>query len=79
MIKMVHREIGAHLRHSIVSVSQSLHRASRTLSHQLLKELQRLNSARMGSGELSLLAPSERVRAVKAALMRHHEGKPRCC
>ncbi len=79
MMKLRHPENGAGLGRFIAAWSRSLHHTSRTLSHQLLKELQRLNSARMGSGELSLLAPSERVRAVKAALMRHHEGKPRCC
>jgi hypothetical protein len=77
--KMAYREIRRNLRHSIDSVAQTLHHASRTFSHQLVNELQRLNSARMGGGELSLLTPRDRVRAVKTALVQHHERKPRCC
>jgi hypothetical protein len=79
MKKMAQRKIGAQLRHSIVSLSQSLHHASRTLSRQLVGELRRLNSARMGRSELLRLEPSARARAVKAALVEHHEGRPRCC
>jgi hypothetical protein len=76
---MVQRKIGARLRHSMVSLSQSLHRAAWTLSHQLVGELQRLNSARIGRSELLRLEPRARARAVKAALARHHEERPRCC
>ncbi len=78
-MEMSQRKIGAQLRHRIVSLSQSVHRASRALSHQLVRELQHLNSARMGKNELSRLEPRARVRAVKAALVKHHEGRPRCC
>lgn len=79
MKKMAQQKIGAQVRRLIVGLSQSLHRASRTLSHQLVGELQRLNSARMGRSELLRLEPRARARAVKAALVKHHEGKPRCC
>ena len=49
------------------------------MSHEFATELSRLNSARMGKDELLRLAPRDRVRAVKAALMRHHRGAARCC
>lgn len=70
---------GASLRRSFATLSQSLHLLARRLSHELVEELQRLNSARMGEDELSRLAPRDRVRAVKAALNTHHEGSARCC
>ena len=49
------------------------------LVRELLKELRRLNSARLGEGELSRLAPRDRARAVKTALAAHHKGTSRCC
>jgi hypothetical protein len=49
------------------------------LSHQIVKELERLNSARLGKKALSQLTPRERARAVKAALEAHHGGITRCC
>lgn len=70
---------GPGLRRSLATLSQRLHFLARRLSHELVKELQRLNSARMGGNELSRLPPRDRVRAVKAALARHHEGSSRCC
>ena len=56
-----------------------LHFLALRLSHELVKELRHLNSARMGGTELSRLAPRNRVRAVKASLVAHHEGSSRCC
>jgi hypothetical protein len=49
------------------------------VSHEIMKELRRLNSARMGQNELSRLARGERARAVKDALAAHHQGVSRCC
>lgn len=49
------------------------------LCHEIVKEYQRLNSARLGRDALSRLASRDRVRAVKAALVEHHEGSARCC
>jgi hypothetical protein len=72
-------QIGADLRRSLVTLSQSLRFFARRLSHELVTELRRLNSARMGQNELSRLAPRDRVRAVKAALAAHHQGSSRCC
>ena len=67
------------LQRSFATVSQRLCFLAQRLSHELIKELQRLNSARMGGDELSQLAPRDRVRAVKAALGAHHRGSGRCC
>jgi hypothetical protein len=73
------RKIAAPPRHSLATLSRSLHLAMLTLSHELVKELTRLNSARIGRRELSQLAPRDRVRAVKSALAAHHQGISRCC
>ena len=78
-MKMWHPQIAAGARRALVMVSQRLHVLARTLSHEVRKELRRLNSARLGRDELSRLAPRERTRAVKAALATHHEGSSRCC
>ena len=45
----------------------------------LVRELERLNSARLGRERLSQLSASARVRAVKDALAAHHQGSRRCC
>ena len=50
-----------------------------TLLHEILNELRRLNSARLGADELARLAPRDRARAVKTALAAHHQGTSRCC
>ena len=64
---------------SPATLSQSLYFLAGRLSHQLVAELRRLNSARVGIDELSRLAPRDRARAVKAALAAHHKGRSRCC
>jgi hypothetical protein len=66
-------------RRSFATLSQRLHFLAVRLSHELASELARLNSARMGGGELSRLAPRARARAVKAALAEHHKDISRCC
>lgn len=43
------------------------------------RELMRLNSGLIGEERLSRLPPRDRVRAVKAALARRHNGVTRCC
>jgi hypothetical protein len=70
---------GVEMRRSFASMSQSFQLAAQRLSHELLKELARLNSARIGKNELARLAARDRVRAVKAALAAHHNGSSRCC
>jgi hypothetical protein len=70
---------GADLRRSLVTWSRTLQSIALRLSHELVTELRRLNSARIGERELSHLAPSERVRAVKSALATHHDRSSRCC
>jgi len=70
---------GADMRHSFAALSRRLCSAAMTLSHQLVNELERLNSARMGKHALSRLDSRDRVRAVKDALASHHEKTPRCC
>lgn len=77
MIKLRRPHIGAGPRRSLVTLSHKFDFMAR--AHELVKELRRLNTARIGSNELSRLAPSDRVRAVKAALAAHHEGTSRCC
>lgn len=52
---------------------------ARRLCHEIVKEYQRLNSARLGKDELSRLASRDLVNAVKAALAEHHKGSARCC
>jgi hypothetical protein len=52
---------------------------ARRLCHEIAKEYQRLNSARLGKDELSQLASRDQVHAVKAALAQHHKGSARCC
>jgi hypothetical protein len=52
---------------------------ARKLFHEIVKEYQRLNSARLGKDELSRLASRDRVHAVKVALAEHHKGSARCC
>jgi hypothetical protein len=49
------------------------------LSREIVNELRRLNSARLGQDELSRLARGQRARAVKDALAAHHRGASRCC
>ena len=49
------------------------------VSRELLVELRRLNSARLGDAHLSRLSRSEQVRMVKTALSKHHSGSTRCC
>ena len=70
---------GNGMRRSLATLSQGLYLRARRLSHELVKELRRLNSARMGRNELSRLAPRDRTRAVKAALAVRHKGSSRCC
>jgi hypothetical protein len=66
-------------RRSIAILWNRIHSLATQMSHELLNELGRLNSARVGEAELSRLAPRVRVRAVKAALVEHHKGASRCC
>jgi hypothetical protein len=73
------RKIAAQPRRSFATLSRNLHFKMRRLSHELVKELARLNSARIGRSELARLAPRDRVRAVKGALAAHHQGISRCC
>jgi pilus assembly protein TadC len=70
---------GVEVLRSLASVSRSLLLAAQQLSHELIKELARLNSARIGNDELSRLAMRDRTHAVKAALAAHHGGSWRCC
>ena len=56
-----------------------LHFPASKLSQQIIEELERLNSARLGKETLSQLTPRKRARAVKAALEAHHHGITRCC
>ncbi len=70
---------GTHARQSLVVLSQHLHLMVRTLFHEIVMELRHLNSARIGKIELSRLAPRARARAVKTALVAHHERSARCC
>jgi hypothetical protein len=72
-------EIAADPRCWLATMSQKFDLLAGTLSHELLKELRRLNSGRIGSAQLSRLAPRDRVRAVKAALAAHHKATSRCC
>jgi hypothetical protein len=67
------------LRLSLATFAQNLYLLARRMSHELIKELRRLNSARIGRNELSRLAPRDRARAVKVALAAHHKGSSRCC
>ncbi len=79
MRKTSRQKNGADIRRSLATLSQSLRFLAWRLSHELVKEFQRLNSARMGGNELLRLAPRDRVRAVKTALAAHHKGSSRCC
>jgi len=76
---MARPQIGAELRRSIATLSQSAHWLAQRLSHELVREIERLNSARIGKSELSRLIARDRVRAVKAALEEHHKSSSRCC
>jgi hypothetical protein len=79
-VKTLHRQrSGSGLRQSVAILSHNFNCMARTLSHELVDELVRLNTARLGSNELSRLTPRDRVRAVKAALAAHHKGTSRCC
>jgi hypothetical protein len=78
-MKKSRQKIAAPPRRSLATVPRSLRFAMLKLSHELVRELTRLNSARIGRSELSRLAPPERVRAVKGALAEHHQGISRCC
>ena len=71
-------EIAARRRHRFTVLSGS-YRFLVAMSQEILNELRRLNSARIGSDELSRLAPRKRAQAVKAALEAHHRGTSRCC
>lgn len=79
MTKIRRPQIAADQRRSLAALFQRLQFLVRTMSHELGKELRRLNSGRMGRIELSQLAPRDRVCAVKAALAAHHKGTSRCC
>ena len=70
---------GNRLRRSPATMSQRMFVIAQQLWHELVDELRRLNSARLGSDELSRLDPRVRVHAVKAAVAAHHEGISRCC
>ncbi len=67
------------VRRSLGSLRDMLHFPAPKLSHEIVKELKRLNSARLGKETLSRLTPRQRARAVKAALEAHHGGITRCC
>ena len=79
MMEMARQESGAGLRFSRAVRWHGIQALLLRLSHELLSEIQRLNSARLGGGALSQLSPRERPRAVKAALAAHHRGISRCC
>jgi hypothetical protein len=70
---------GAIIRRMLTLMLQKLRLQARTMLHEVLVELRRLNSARLGSDELSRLTPRNRVRAVKASLAAHHAKRARCC
>lgn len=77
-MKMTHRQFDGALTW-LSALAVTLRITLRRMSHELVVELARLNAARVGSFELSRLAPRARVRAVKAALADHHGGISRCC
>lgn len=72
-------ENSTQLGHCFATLSQRLYDVALRLWHEVVNELRRLNSARMGRNELSRLAPGDRARAVKTALAAHHKGNSRCC
>ena len=70
---------GGVVRRSLAGCWDMAHFPAALLSHEIVKELERLNSARLGKEALSRLTPRQRTRAVKAALEAHHAGITRCC
>lgn len=78
MMKVSRRKNGA-LRREFAALYEAIQLFATQLSHEVVNELQRLNSARMGKSELSRLSSRQAAQAVKAALNAHHRGRPRCC
>ena len=79
MMAIPRRKNDVGLRRSVGTLSRSFYSLARELSHELVNELGRLNSARIGAAKLSRLGSRDRVRAVKDALAAHHQGSSRCC
>jgi len=63
---------------SRIRLSDSLRLMGR-VSQELVTELARLNTARLGNDVLSQLSRHGRAQMVKAALAKHHDGITRCC
>jgi uncharacterized protein YjiS (DUF1127 family) len=78
-MKISRPKSAADKRRTLATMAQNLCHLMRKLSRELVVELRRLNSARMGDSALSRLTPRDRVRAVKAALTAHHKESGRCC
>jgi hypothetical protein len=70
---------GGVVRRSLARWRDIVHFSVLKLSYQIVKELERLNSARLGKATLSRLPPRQRAHAVKAALEAHHARTTRCC
>jgi hypothetical protein len=79
MMESKRRTNASALRRALAGWSNGLVVLATTMCHETIKELTRLNSARIGPQELSRLAPRKRARAVKDALAAHHAGHARCC
>ena len=67
------------LRRQCAALYEGIQVFTAQLFHDIVNELQLLNSARMGKSELSRLSSRQAAQAVKAVLCAHHRDRPRCC